>query len=74
MKAFHKRLRVTPGLKSNLISVAVTAGSPDNAAALLKTLADVYLDKHLEVHKVAGSLQFFKDETAQAEKELNAAQ
>ena len=74
VKAFQKRLRVTPGLKSNLISVSVTAKSPGTAAALLKTLADVYLDKHLQVHKVAGSLQFFADETARAEQDLNEAQ
>ena len=74
LRKLRKDLRVTPGLKSNMISVAVTSTSTSRAASLLDTLATLYLEKHLEIHKTAGSLEFFREETARAAADLDLAQ
>lgn len=74
LRKLRKELRVTPGMKSNMISVGVTSSSPARAASLLETLASLYLEKHLEIHKATGSLLFFRDETARATAEVEQAQ
>jgi uncharacterized protein involved in exopolysaccharide biosynthesis len=74
LRKLRKHLRVVPGVKSNVISVEVAADSPEHAAAFLDTLAAVYLDRHLEIHRVAGSFAFFQAESVRAAAELDAAQ
>lgn len=74
LRKLRKKLRVLPAVKSNVISVEYSADSPQHAAAVLNTLAAVYLDRHLEIHRVAGSLDFFQGESARAASELDAAQ
>ncbi len=74
LKTIRKKLRVVPGLKSNVISVQFSADSPEKAAALLNTLADAYLERHLEIHRVAGSFEFFRGESVRAATALDAAQ
>jgi uncharacterized protein involved in exopolysaccharide biosynthesis len=74
LRKLRKELRVTPGLKSTMISVSVTADSAAGATSLLNTLASSYLEKHLAIHKVAGGLEFFRGETARTSEELESAQ
>ncbi len=74
LKKLRKKLRVVPGVKSNVISVQFSAGTPEQAAQVLNTLAAAYLDRHLEIHRVAGSFVFFREESTRAAAELDAAQ
>jgi uncharacterized protein involved in exopolysaccharide biosynthesis len=65
-----KLLTVEPVIKSNVVTVTYRAPNPQQAARVLNTLADLYLEKHLEVHRPAGTLRFFQQETERYRKGL----
>jgi len=68
--ALLARLNVEPVIKSNIITVTYKAPDPQMAARVVNALADLYLDKHLEVHRASGTLQFFQQETERYRKGL----
>jgi polysaccharide biosynthesis protein PslE len=74
LQKLRRDLRVTPGLRSDIVAVSVTADSTDHAAFLLSTLSDLYLEKHLAIHKVSGGYEFFRDQTNKATADLHRAQ
>lgn len=79
-KVAKAMLRLKAGLKietvrrSNLISIAYTSSDPKQAANVLSTLASAYIQKHLEVHRPHGQLQFFEEETERYRKDLDNAE
>jgi uncharacterized protein involved in exopolysaccharide biosynthesis len=66
-----KDLVITPVKKANVISISYSANSPEVAAAVLKKLGDLYLEKHLKLHHPAGASDFFKDKADQYETQLH---
>jgi uncharacterized protein involved in exopolysaccharide biosynthesis len=66
-----KDLVITPVKKANVISISYSANSPEVAAAVLKKLGDLYLEKHLKLHHPAGASDFFKDKADQYESQLH---
>jgi uncharacterized protein involved in exopolysaccharide biosynthesis len=48
--------------KSNVIHVSYASPEPSLSAAVLKTLAARYLDKHLAMHRTPGALDFYEQE------------
>jgi uncharacterized protein involved in exopolysaccharide biosynthesis len=64
------KLNVEPVIKSNIITVTYKAPDPQMAARVVNALADLYLDKHLEVHRATGALEFFQQETERYRKGL----
>jgi len=56
-----KDLLINPVRKANIITVNYASGSPQVAAAVLKRLGDLYLEKHLKLNHPAGASDFFKD-------------
>lgn len=74
LREFEKRLRVAPMRKSNLIEVRYESVSPKQAAEVLQRVADLYLEKHLKVHRPAGTYEFFAGQAVEYEKQLRAAQ
>jgi uncharacterized protein involved in exopolysaccharide biosynthesis len=71
-KLSHK-LNVEPLKKTNLISVSYDAADPQLAAQVLQSLANVYLEKHMEVHRPGGQLHFFDQQTAESRRQLDEA-
>src|SRR3954467_12827071 len=65
-----KKLKVEPLKKTNLIAVRYAADDPQLAARVLQSLASVYLEKHVSVHRPTGELQFFAQQAAESEKHL----
>jgi uncharacterized protein involved in exopolysaccharide biosynthesis len=63
-------LQVQPITKSNIITVTYKDSDPQQATRVLNTFADLYLVKHLEVHRPAGTLEFFQQETERYRKGL----
>lgn len=63
-------LKVEPVKKTNLIAIDYSAGDPQSAAKVLRSLAQVYLDKHKVVHRPDGELAFFQQQTAEASNRL----
>jgi polysaccharide biosynthesis protein PslE len=68
--AVQRELSVQPLRKSNVIRVSYTSPNPIQAAAVLKTLADRYLEKHLAVHRPSGAFDFFDQEAERYRKNL----
>lgn len=66
-----KALRVEPVKKTNLIAVTYTAHRPELAAQVLHSLAKVYLEKHLTVHRPSGELPFFAQQAMESRRQLD---
>jgi len=62
VRGLQGTLKVTPITKSDLIEVKYESSSPQLAANVLNTLARLYLEKHLEVHRTPGQYKFFQQE------------
>jgi len=56
------KLRVELLKDSNFIRVTYKSPDPELSARVLNTLADLYLEKHLAVHRSPGTLDFFQHE------------
>jgi uncharacterized protein involved in exopolysaccharide biosynthesis len=69
-----KDLVITPVKKANIIDVKYASGSPEMAAAVLRKLQDLYLEKHLKLHRPPGTYDFFKTKADQYEGELQAVE
>jgi uncharacterized protein involved in exopolysaccharide biosynthesis len=68
-----KGLKVEPVKKTNLISIRYAAADPQAAARVLRSLASVYLEKHMAVHRPKGELGFFEQQTAESRRQLEQA-
>lgn len=55
---------------SNLLKITYQARSPEQAAAVLKQLGNLYLAKHAIVHRLPGTSQFFDQQEQQYRKAL----
>ncbi len=72
-KRLAKRLDVEPIKKTNLIAVSYSSEDPQLAAQVLRSVASVYLEKHMEVHRPAGQLHFFDQQTGESRQQLEDA-
>jgi succinoglycan biosynthesis transport protein ExoP len=72
-KKLAGRLEVEPIKKTNLIAVSYDAPDPQLAAQVLRSLAGVYLEKHMEVHRPGGQLHFFDQQTGESRRQLEEA-
>jgi len=70
VNAVQRELSVQPLRKSNVIRVSYSSSDPRLAAAVLKTLADRYLEKHLAIHRPSGAYDFFDQEADRYRKSL----
>jgi uncharacterized protein involved in exopolysaccharide biosynthesis len=60
--------------KTSLISVTYEDSDPQRAAHVLDTFVNSYMEKHLAVHRPAGTLAFFREQTKQYAEGLGAAE
>jgi uncharacterized protein involved in exopolysaccharide biosynthesis len=60
-----KSLHIEPVKKTKLIKVTYRGTDPQQAANVLQHLVRLYLEKHLDVHRVTGALDFFQAQTQQ---------
>jgi len=51
--------------KADIIEISYTARSPELAATVLNNLANLYLEKHLKLHRPPGTYEFFQTQTSQ---------
>lgn len=63
-------LKVEPIKLTNLISVKYSSTNPQLAARVLNTLASLYLEKHLAMHRAPGEFEFFHEQAEQYRKAL----
>ncbi len=61
-----------PVRKSNVIKVSYAGSNPEQSARVLRCLAQEYLQKHIQVHRPSGELDFFTDQVEQSRQALQA--
>jgi uncharacterized protein involved in exopolysaccharide biosynthesis len=66
----EKDLTVQPIKLTNLISVSYKAKDPQLAAKVLNSLAGLYLEKHLAMHRAPGEFEFFQQQAEEYRKAL----
>ena len=69
-----KKLEVEPVKKTNLITIKYASEDPQVAAKVLRSLASAYLEKHAAVHRPAGQLPFFTQQTGESRRQLDEAE
>ena len=70
----EKDLTVQPIKLTNLISVSYKAKDPQMAAKVLNSLAGLYLEKHLAMHRAPGQFEFFHQQADEYRKALANAE
>jgi uncharacterized protein involved in exopolysaccharide biosynthesis len=70
----EKDLTVQPIKLTNLISVSYKSRDPQLAAKVLHSLAGLYLEKHLAVHRAPGQFEFFHQQAEEYQKSLANAE
>ena len=68
-----KKLQVRPIKKTTLITVSYACDDPQQAARVLQSVANAYLDKHTLVHRPGGEVRFFDQQKGEARLQLEEA-
>lgn len=74
VRALDKDLKVDVVKRTDLIEATYESPDPQLAALVLSTLANLYIEKHVAVHRLRGALEFFQRETEKYRQELEDAQ
>jgi len=74
VKQLEKNLAIVPVKKADIIEVTYTSRSPETAAAVLQSLANLYLDKHLKLHRPPGTQEFFQNQSNRYGQQLHEAE
>jgi uncharacterized protein involved in exopolysaccharide biosynthesis len=77
-QVMRKNLEIEPPNRSNIVTLRYHSSDPQEAARVLRALTALYLERHVQVHRPAGSTEFFNQEVErnrlalqQAEASLN---
>jgi polysaccharide biosynthesis protein PslE len=70
----QKDLSVEAIKKSNVIEIALKHPDPQMAATALNQLVDLYMERHLEVHKTPQSYKFFQEQSQILQDKLRQAE
>lgn len=68
------RLEVDALKKSNLIQVTYKDRYPGRAARVLSALVALYMNKHTDLQRPSGEIQFFDQQTAESERKLHQSE
>jgi uncharacterized protein involved in exopolysaccharide biosynthesis len=74
VRRIGKRLTVEPIRKTALITVSYESSDPSQAAKVLRSLADAYLERHHQVHRSPGEFSFFDQQVTGSRRSLEAAE
>lgn len=70
VRSLAKNIKVNAGIKTNLIEVSYTSSDPRLSYAVLHSLANFYMAKHLAIHSPVGSYDFFAQQTQNYQKAM----
>ncbi len=70
----HANLRIEPLKKTDVIQITYSAHDPKTAARVLNNLVNAYIDKHVAIHRPAGQMEFFEEETNRYKHDLDTAE
>jgi uncharacterized protein involved in exopolysaccharide biosynthesis len=71
--ALESKLQIELLKKTDLIQVTYDSPDPHLSARVLRTLASLYLEKTVDVHRPPGAFEFFQAESQHYDQELQAA-
>jgi len=74
VQQLEKDLEIVAVKKADIIEVSYTARSPETAATVLQSLANLYLDKHLKLHRPPGTHEFFQNQSSRYGQQLEEAE
>ena len=74
VKGLAKSIKAEVVTKTNLIEVKYSSSNPQLSYGVLKSLGEFYTQKHVEVHRPAGSYEFFAGETQRYHDALEQAE
>lgn len=74
VQQLDKDLKITQLGKTPILSIKYSSRDPRAAAAVPNTLADLYIDKHVQVHHGAENAAFFAEQTSLYRQQLENAQ
>ena len=70
----QRDLTITPVRKANIIEIHYSARNANQASAVLRQLAESYLEEHLKVHGTPGTYQFFATQAESYQTQLQDAE
>lgn len=70
----EKEVQISPVKKADIIEISYTSTSPEISAAVLNQMSELYLDKHIKLHRPPGTYEFFKNQASQYEDDLRSAE
>ncbi len=70
----RKDLNISIVKKSNIIEIAYASKSPEKSAAVLELVSELYMAKHLRLHRPPGTYEFFKEQADQYEQDLQTSE
>jgi uncharacterized protein involved in exopolysaccharide biosynthesis len=70
VRDLDQRIEAVASKSSNLISVTYSSTNPTGAACILKTVARLYMEKHLAMHRPGGAFEFFRQEADRYKSDL----
>src|SRR5208337_3143073 len=73
-RKLSRRLDVEALKKSNLIQVSYKDTDPERAARILSALSTLYVQRHMNLQRPSGEIQFFDQQTAESEKRLRQSE
>ncbi len=74
VRKLSRRLEVEGLKKSNLIEVRYKDTSPERAARVLSALSTLYVQRHTNLQRPPGEIQFFDQQTGEYEKRLHQSE
>ena len=74
VRKLDRRLDVQAAKKTTLITVSYASADPEQAARVLRCLADAYLARHLQVRRPSGELNFFEQQIGESRRALEQAE
>ncbi len=74
VRKLARRLDVEALKKSNLIQVSYKDTDPERAARILAALSTLYVQRHTNLQRPPGEIQFFDQQTAEYEKRLHRSE
>jgi uncharacterized protein involved in exopolysaccharide biosynthesis len=74
IRTLDSQLKANVIKKTNMIGIGYSSLNPELAARVLTTLSNLYLEKHVAVHRPPGALEFFQQQREQYQEQLSAAE
>lgn len=69
-----KNLAIKPITMSNMIEVRMRGEEPARIAKIVNTFLNHYIDRHIEVHRTGGGIEFYNQQTDLAHQKLAVAE